>query len=269
MSDEDSLLTITVTPLEGAASFDLLLKSLEGMRRVLRRVDETMYGPRSKHKWNVYKLASSSPTITIEAEPAAVEVPTIVVDGFRSVGIGASDPPPYFSEPVLEGVTKLGPLFTSRNGLESLALSAGLPDEKTSVGTVVEKDIVGKARRILAADYHNLGSIEGTLEIINTHKPSVTIWERISGSPVRCALPAESNWIELAKSLLTRNVLVTGNIKYFTNGIPRSISEVMAIEDAPKATGPLKATFGALSDPELHRLGTGEFLRKIRGYSRT
>ena len=269
MSDDDGLLTITVTPAEGVASLDLLLNTLDGMRRVLRRVDETMYGPRSKHKWSVNKLTSSAPTITIEADPSATEVPDVIVDGIRAVNLGISEPPPYFSEPVLEGLTKLSPLFHPRNGLQSLTLSVEAPNREESSITVVDRGIVDKAKRILAADYHNLGSIEGTLEIINAHAPSVTVWERVSGAPVRCALPPGSYWIDFAKNLLTHNVLVAGDIKYFTNGIPRSISAVEVIEDAPKATGPMKATFGSLPDPEIARLGSAAWLKKIRGYDQT
>lgn len=265
MSDDDGLLTITVTPVEGTATLDLLFKSLDGIRRILRRVDETMYGPRSTHKWSINRLASSAPTITIEADPAATEVPEVIVDGFRFVGMGASEPPAYFSEPVLESLTKLRNLFHPRNGLESLALSVGTGDHEASSVTVVDRDIVDNANRILAAGYRNLGSIEGTLEIINAHAPSVTVWERVSGAPVRCALPAGPYWIDLAKSLFTHNVLVSGDIRYFTNGIPRSVSTIAAIEDAPKATGSLMATFGALSDPDVMRLGSAEWLRRIRG----
>ena len=152
---------------------------------------------------------------------------------------------------------------------ESLTLSVGAPNREESSITVVDRDIVDKAKRILAADYHNLGSIEGTLEIINAHAPSVTVWERVSGAPVRCTLPTGSDWIDLAKTLLTRNVLVAGDIRYFTNGIPRSISAVEVIEDAPKATGPMKATFGSLPDPEIARLGSAAWLKKIRGYDQT
>ena len=269
MSDDDGLLTITVTPVEGTASFDLLLKSLNDMKRVLQHVDETMFGPRSRHTWSVNRLSSSAPTITIEADPSATEVPEVIVDGFRAVNLGISEPPPYFSEPVLERLTELRRLFSASNGLESLALSVGTPNHEESSITVVDRDIVDKAKRILAADYHNLGSIEGTLEIINAHAPSVTVWERVSGAPVRCALPTGSDWIDLAKTLLTRNVLVAGDIRYFTNGIPRSISAVEVIEDAPKATGPMKATFGSLPDPEIARLGSAAWLKKIRGYDQT
>ena len=247
----------------------LLLNTLDGMRRVLRRVDETMYGPRSKHKWSVNKLTSSAPTITIEADPSATEVPDVIVDGIRAVNLGISEPPPYFSEPVLEGLIELRSLFSAGNGLESIALSVGTPNGAASSSIIVGKDIVDRAKRILAADYHNLGSIEGTLEIINAHAPSITIWERVSGSPVRCALPPGPYSIDLAKSLLTRNVLVAGDIRYFTNGIPRSVSAVEVIEDAPKATGPMKATFGSLPDPEIARLGSAAWLKKIRGYDQT
>ena len=269
MSDENGLLTITVTPVVGTASFDLLLKSLSDMKRVLQRVDETMYGPRSKHAWSVNKLSSSAPTITIEADPSAAGIADVVVDGFRTIAQGVSEPPPYFSEPVLERLTELRRLFSAGNGLESIALSVGTPAEKAASSIIVGKDIVDKAKRILAAGYHNLGSIEGTLEIINARTPSVTVWERVSRAPVRCALPPGSYWIDFAKNLLTHNVLVAGEIRYFNNGIPRSVSAIEVIEDAPKATGPMKATFGSLPDPEIARLGSAAWLKKIRGYDRT
>ena len=129
----------------------------------------------------------------------------------------------------------------------------------------IEHDISEKVARILDAGYRNLGSLQGTLEVIDLHgAPTVTIWERVSRSPVRCSIPDEDVWIARVTSLLGKRVTVTGDIRYFMNGRPRAVSDVTRIEDAtPDPTLP-KAEFGSIPDGRVAEVGAAEWLKSIR-----
>ena len=119
--------------------------------------------------------------------------------------------------------------------------------------------------RILNAGYRNLGSLEGTLEVIDVHgAPTVTIWERVSRSPVRCTIPDEDVWIARVKSLLGKRVTVTGDIRYFANGLPRAISDVTRIEDATPDPALPRAEFGSIPDGRVAEVGAAEWLKSIR-----
>ena len=103
------------------------------------------------------------------------------------------------------------------------------------------------------------------LEAINIHRsPTFTIWDRVSRSPVRCFIPSHSGLIEDAKELLGKRVFVRGSVRYFSNGVPRAITDVMEIVDASPDPNLPEASFGSIPDPEASQ-DPVEFLRNIRG----
>ena len=128
----------------------------------------------------------------------------------------------------------------------------------------IKRDTSEKTDRILAAGYHNLGSLEGTLEAINVHgKPTVTIRDKVTGLPVRCSIPEGADWLSRVEGLLEKRVLVTGSIRYSDNGAPRSISNVTAIEDATPDTNLPKAEFGSIPDARA-AADPAAFLQSVR-----
>ena len=128
----------------------------------------------------------------------------------------------------------------------------------------IKRDTSEKTDRILAAGYHNLGSLEGTLEAINAQrKPTVTIRDRVTGLPVRCSIPESADWLSRVEGLLEKRVLVTGNIRYFVNGAPMSISNVTAIEDATPDANLPRAEFGSIPDARA-AADPAAFLQSVR-----
>ena len=253
-------LTFAIYPESELASVDLLLKSLEDIGRLLRDVDRAMYGPKSKHRWYVGKIQSSAPTITVRPDPLGANAVEAVGVGLRSITTGTDRPPPHFSEQVLINLRKMRRLFGGDNRARSIAVSV---DGRQIAA--IRRNIDEQVNRILTAGYQNLGSLEGTLEIINVHRaPSITIWERVSGSPVRCYIPREGTWIDRAKSLLEKRVLVAGHIHYFANGAPRSVLDVTDIEDATPDPGLPKAGFGSIPDARVREIGAADWLKSIR-----
>lgn len=258
MQDE---LTFAIYPESELASVDLLLKSLEDIGRLLRDVDRAMYGPKSKHLWYVGNIQSSAPTITVRPDPKGMEAAQVVGAGILTVTSGTDRPPPHFSEQALMGLRKMTRLF--RGGGKAKSIAVSVDGRQTAT---IRSNIGEQVDRILTAGYHNLGSLEGTLEVINVHgTPTITIWERVSGSPVRCQIPRERAWIELVKSLLEKRVRVAGHIRYFANGSPRSISGVSDIEDATPDHSLPRATFGSIPDAQVRELGAARWLKSKRG----
>ena len=93
----------------------------------------------------------------------------------------------------------------------------------------------------------------------------MTIWDRVSRSPVSCSIPKDNEWIDHVKRLLQKRVTVKGNIRYFVNGVPRSISKIVEIEDATPDPNLPRAEFGSIPNRSVLEVGAAEWLKSIRG----
>ena len=252
-------LTFIIDSTGDFSSFDLLFRSLEDIRRLLRDVDYAMYRRKHPEEWIVYSIRSSAPTITVTPNRADRQAVGFIAKGIRKVTEGTDQPPQHFTERVLEDLKKMRRLFRGKGKARSMKV---LMDEEEMA--IISEDIRKQADRILSSGYHNLGSLEGKLEAINVHRsPTATIWDRVSGSPVRWMFRREE--IDSVKALLLKPVLVTGDIRYFSNGAPRSISNVIAIEDATLGQVIEKAGFGSIPDGQVREIGAVEWLKSIRG----
>ena len=251
-------LTFTIHPTEETSSLDLLFKSLEDIRLLLRDVDHSIYGQRVSAEWKIRSIRSSAPTITLtpaRADTAAVET---VGEGIRLITLGTDQPPSHFTEPAIEKLKKMRRLFRGRDRADSISVSVN--GEKVAG---IESDIAQKADRILSGGYRSLGSLQGRLEAINIHNSSsATIWERVSGAPVRWKFPREETG--RVKSLLDRSVLISGEILYFANGSPRSIADVARIEDVTSLQYSTRAGFGAIPDDRVREMGAAVWLKSVR-----
>ena len=262
MEDE---LTFVIESQYELVSFSLLSKSLQDIIRVLRGVDRAMYGSKSKHEWMVSKLSSSAPTITVQPDRKGRQAAKAVSVGLSAVTDGTDRPPEHFSEEALVSLQKMRRLFVGKDKAQSITVSLN----GQSVATI-QRDISEKVNRILDVGYTNIGTLEGTLEIINIHgNGSVTIWDRMSRSPVRCDIRKTDELIDHVKSLLGKRVMVTGDVRYFINGVPRSISNVTEIEDTTPNPQLPRAGFGSIPDPQVRQAGAAKWLNLIRERAET
>ena len=253
-------LTFTINPDAQAASVELFVKALGDISRLLRDVDYAIHRDRSKRRWVIEQLHSSAPTVTVQPILGDQETVFIIAEGIRSITGGTDEPPHYFTEDVLNDLRRMRHLFVGNDQARSIVVSTGGQETAT-----IERDISEKTNRILNAGYWNLASIEGMLEGINVHRsPTFTIWDRISRAPVRCSVSSQSGLIENAKELLGKRVFVKGSVRYFRNGTPRAITDVMELRDASPDPNLPEASFGSIPDPEASQ-DPVEFLRKIRG----
>ncbi len=260
-------LTFQICPAGGPASLDLFVRVLEDVRKLIIEVDYAVNCQRSGKRWAVADLHSSAPTFTIaparnghEPDSGPAESVAAILAGIGEITQGADRPPQYFTEDVLQCLVKMRRHFRGRGGADRILVSADGQEPVALTG-----DIGDKAGKILNSGYQALGSLEGRLEALNFHnKPSFTLWGRVSRTPVRCSLPDNSGWKEHVKTLLEKRVIVRGRIRYFANGVPRSIGHIQDILDnTPGPTLP-KAEFGCIPDEEAAK-DPAMFVRAIRG----
>lgn len=253
-------LTFVIDPTDEFSSLDLLVKSLEDIKRLLRDVDYAVYGRGSRYEqeWMVTNIKSSAPTITLAPKPERRQSVQIVGTGLKSISEGIDYPPEHFTETSLEDLKKMRRLFQGKGCARTVSV---LMDDEFIAS--IDQNIEKQADRVLSGAYHNLGSLQGRLEAINVHSsPTATIWDRVSGSPVRWRFPREET--EAVKALLERLIAVTGNIRYFSNGKPRSISNVVAYHEVVRIRHPDVATFGSIPDPVVQEIGAARWLASLR-----
>ena len=257
-------LTFQIFPEGGITSLDLFVRTLEDVRKLLIEVDYAVNQERSGKRWVITRLHSSAPTFTISPAIINLQEPVeAIIAGIGEIEQGADHPPQYFTEDVLERLLKMRRHFRGQGSASHIAVSA---DGQEPVA--INRDVGDRVGRILNSGYWGLGSLEGRLEAINFHnRPGFTIWDRVSRAPVRCSTPNSSEWKERVKSLLERRVIVRGRVRYFSNGVPRSISGIEDIFDSgPDPTLP-RAEFGCIPDEDAAEDSVG-FLYSIRGLER-
>src|SRR5437867_2405525 len=117
--------------------------------------------------------------------------------------------------------------------------------------TTIREDVREKAERVTRGSYTLLGSLEGTLEaaILRGKTPTFTIWDRVTGRPIRCSFD-ERRWLDTVTEFFKRRarVFVEGKVTYFRNGIPRFISELRNIRDMTPNSSLPKGDYGSVPD---------------------
>lgn len=200
--------------------------------------------------WVVVKLASSNPTITIApSTDTGSRTSVTVLDGLRMLADGSDSVslPTAFGESPLEDVSSLGRLLKRRGGLTQIEVSAN--GTSTALPTVyIDQRIQERVRSVLAAGYSDYGSIEGKLQSVQLHgRRSVTLWDDMTGAPVRCPIPKSPFWIEVIRNALDKRVMVTGTIHYFGGGKPRWVEMDQLVELDHDPLGP-RGDFGSIPD---------------------
>jgi hypothetical protein len=252
-------LVFKLEPRGEALTFRALIESTESINRILRDVDYGLTGEKTARQWLVTKLSNPTPTLTLE--PMLDEVGLVDATAHGIEVITGDDaplaPPKGWTDFALDDLRKMKRLFNGHYGMRQVTVSRG----GEPVGRIAD-DIQGKVDRVYRGEYSLLGSLEGTLEAVNLHghAPFTTIWERVSGRPVRVYLPKGIKG--RAKELLESRVLAIGRVKYFANGTPRAIVDLTEIRKLD-GTHRVIAEYGSIPDLTGDQT-TEEFLRAMR-----
>ena len=259
-------ITFVLQPETDFASLGAVAKSLEDIHKLLRHVDYSATRHKGGRLWRVEKISSTDPTLTLVPPPGETDSIEVIATGLNQVTESSTtSPPSHFSEDALKHLSKMSRLFKGRNRLSRVSVFVSNSDFERKHIATIRNDIHTKVARILRSGYSELGSLEGTLEVINLHgSPTFTIWEQISGMPVRCTFPNDQSWKRRVRDLLEQPVLIEGQVNYFGNGLPRSISSIRdVIEVTPDPNLP-RADYGSIPDMT-GETDTIEYLRTVRG----
>jgi hypothetical protein len=256
-------LTFSIYPENQDASLDLFLRSMRSIQRFIQDVDYAVTRERTQRRWIIAGLHSSAPTVALRPLLGDLETIDVIGKGLRHIASGNDDPPEFFTEDALNDLKRMRPLFTGRDRAKHIMVSVDHTET-----AIIQDDISEKAQRILVGGYHNLGSLEGDLDIINVHRTATfTIWDRASRAPVHCYFPKSDEWIDKIKSVLQKRVVVRGVIRYFANGVPRTITDIVSVEDATPNHNLPPGDFGSIPDAEAARDPVA-FLRVRRGFDK-
>jgi hypothetical protein len=260
-------ITFVLQPETDFASLGMVAKSIEDICRLIRFVDYSATRRKDGRLWQVRKIQSTAPTLTLVPPPGEADAVDIIADGLHLVTeVGTSAPPDYFSEDALQHLSRMRRLFRGRERLSRVLVSVGDELSLEKPVATIRSDITTKVEPILRGGYSVSGFLEGTLEAINLHggAPTFTIWEQISGVPVRCAFPNSPDWKGRVRELLEKPVLVEGQVNYFRNGVPRSVTRIENVLDITPDPYLPQATYGAIPDMT-GDMDTIEYLRATRG----
>lgn len=230
---------------------DVLVKAIQDVSALVADVDYAVTRERQGRKWVVTSLRSSIPTMTIEPAINGTGTVDAVATGLQLITAEAEPeaPPPYFSEEALDDLRRMRRLFRYKKARLS-KLVVKTEDSDIAVATIRD-DIGRKVDRVLRGSYTVLGSLEGTLEAMSLRgkSPAFTIWERVTGRPVRCFFDKE-RWYDTIVSLMRQKtrVLVVGKVTYFRNGMPRFIANVREIGNMTPDESLPKGDFGSIPD---------------------
>jgi hypothetical protein len=242
VSSSDTL-TFRLVPKGQTLNLEKFIRGLTLIQRMLTEVDYAVTR-KTAGRWTVKKLQSSAPTITLQAPPKSIPAVPIFKAGIRELATNKrlTAPPASFTEKALRDLADTRHLFAGRQGMRELEIESGGEEVAT-----VQPDTIDRVQSILLGGYYMLGSIEGSLERINWHgRHNFTVWDRVSGAPVTVSFSEAQEGLVLAHA--KERVLVSGRIRYFANGVPRSITELDDITPLPYDFPKELAAFGSIPD---------------------
>ena len=149
-------LTFVIDPAGDFPSVGLLSDAIQHIRRLLRDLDDSIYGQTDRQDWRLVSIHSSAPTITVAPARDDTQAVGALAEGLQAVTEGTDQPPPGFTEPLLEHLKNMKKLYQGKGRAESIAV---LMDGKEMAN--IRSDIAEKALRILSVGHHNLGGAPG------------------------------------------------------------------------------------------------------------
>ena len=247
-------LTVTFEPSSEGISARRFAKALADVVKVFDAVDHAFHQESVHDGWIIEALKSSAPTVTLRPRRNGSDIADVIASGVAAIGRANDAPPAYFTETALNGIHSLRSHVGARGSFAHIGVGRDGHAEAT-----ITMETTANAEKILEKGYKNIGSVKGRLDALNVHnKPVGTLWDRVTGAPVRFTF--EHGAIERVKSMVAHDVLVSGTVLYFGNGTPRSIHDVVAIEDASRKVYAESATFGAVPDLDVRERGADAVL---------
>lgn len=155
-----------------------------------------------------------TPIVAEEHAEQAVQIVDAIVSGVADLEQGAVRPA-FFSDVALEFARDLALLSGE---LREVGIRNG------RFGSPVTQNVADHASALLAPEFEEFGSVEGTVEVVNFHSKSryFNLYDALDGHRIRCNFGDRVDPDDIRDALL-RRVLVTGMIGYRSAGIATEV----------------------------------------------
>lgn len=259
--------------IEGDISIESFRDALASFIQLLHEVDESVSGGRSV-RWRLVDLRHGSPAVlTWAGEPRRAArkktdvkdlAPVIadrIISGMEQLEQGKGRPLD-FTDDALDATKRLAHLRT-RRGITGLAIRGENADRQKPSRTLdVTERVAATVNEIIGPKYTAAGSVEGTLQAINSHGMLFfNIYDSIWGGRVRCDIPDVLK--ARALELFDQRVLVSGIVSTDAAGHPRHV-KAERIDELPKR-GQLVQSLKGIDPDYTSGLDSGEYLKKRWG----
>lgn len=223
-------LTIVIEHDRSGVNFDGFLAIAGNTVRILRGLDRAASKDnKNTAEWKIRKASMNSPFhLTIEPHQISSKIPL-------------NDSLSPFIEDLRRLESGQGAKHMSLEMLrQSKKIVGALNGSISAISFITDDDEVRVTQRLAASadetlksdeEYYEVGSVEGTLELINVHGvEQIKVWDTRYKTPVTCVV--SSTQIEDAKEYLKKRVIIRGLIAH-KDGVPKSIEDVFDVRCLP------------------------------------
>ena len=199
---------------DGHVRLPVFLGALENLYAALLKIDAQANNGQKANTFQIVDLSHSSPArVVIEARPTKkhLRAPMPVVEPFiryiKAINVG--EVPEDVSSDLLENLLHLAEPVGTKLGF----LSVQANDETFDFS----KEFANRVELALAPQYECVGTVKGTLDAINVHEGVNNFWIYPSVGPKKIKCHFNEHLKEIALGAVTRDVSVTGMLKYRKN----------------------------------------------------
>lgn len=246
----------------GHVRLPVFLAALENLHGALVSVETQINNGQRANVFQVVDLSHSSPArVVIEARPmkryAAAPIPVVAPFIGYINAVSRGQIPDELNPELLEHLLHLANPVGKK--LQSLSVIAN--DDTFDFS----RDFASRVEIALTPQYECTGTVEGTLDAINVHEGVNAFWiyPRVGPKRIKCHFAEDQK--ETALSAVTRDVSVTGSLRYRKN-IPFPYEIVVSdIDIYPvEADLPKFDDLRGLAPNATGNLSSEEFIRELR-----
>lgn len=206
-------LHITIEGKLGQIPFNTLATMARNSCDILQELDNVISAkPSGSMEWFVSGISTeASLTVTIEPKSKlrdvdySPKVAELFVDGWAHIQKEHTTPP-YFSDYGLRKTYRIAKTLR-KNGAKAIKVE----DIERKASGLIKADVADSLKKLISIRYQEIGSVEGTLEIISVHgSPRITIYHSITRRSVNCKFTPKL--LQIAKEGLGNRVIAYGMV---------------------------------------------------------
>lgn len=258
-------LCITIEGQLGQIPFNTLATMARNSCDILQELDNAISAkPGGSMEWFVSGISTEA-SLTVAIEPKSKlkdvdyspKVAELFVDGLAHIQKEHTTPP-YFSDYGLRKALSIAKTL-HRNGAEAIKVE----DIERKASGLIKADVVDSLKKLISIRYQEIGSVEGTLEVISVHGyPRITIYHSITRRSVNCKFTPEL--LEVAKEGLGNRVIARGTVYFNYVNEPVKV-DADGIEIMPKEKElPMAKDLRGMVPDFTGDMKTEDYLRSLR-----